>query len=110
DSCGLGRGLSERAVSDTGRVHTPTLSDYMIPSFEDVPTKLTVELLEPVGVTEVHGIGETALPPARPAIANAVARAIGARIYDLPLTPAKVLEALDRRDSGAEPRPGVTTR
>jgi CO/xanthine dehydrogenase Mo-binding subunit len=50
-------------------------------------------------VTEVHGIGETALPPARPAIANAVARAIGVRIFELPLTPAKVLEALDRAEA-----------
>ena len=46
-----------------GRLANPNLSDYMIPSFEDVPQKLTVHLLVPEGATEVHGIGETALPP-----------------------------------------------
>ena len=96
---GLGQALFEEAVFDGGQLTNANLSDYMIPSFEDVPTRLTVELLEPVGVTEVHGIGETALPPARPAIANAVTRAIGVRIFELPLTPAKVLEALDRAEA-----------
>jgi len=53
--------------------------------------------LEPPGVTEVHGIGETALPPIRPAIANAICRALGARIFDLPITPEKVLRALQKK-------------
>ena len=48
----------------------------MIPSFEDVPAELTVHMLEPHGVTDVHGVGETAIPPARPAIGNAISRAV----------------------------------
>lgn len=101
---GLGQALFEELVLDTdGRITNPNLSDYMIPSFEDVPTRLTVHLLEPEGVTEVHGIGETALPPVRPAIGNAVCRAIGARIFDLPLTPERVLRALhDKKANGGE--------
>lgn len=100
---GLGQTLFEELVLDTdGRVMNPNLSDYMIPSFEDVPAQLTVHLLEPEGVTEVHGIGETALPPVRPAIGNAVSRALGIRIFDLPITPEKVLRALAEQK---EPRP-----
>jgi CO/xanthine dehydrogenase Mo-binding subunit len=98
---GLGQSLFEEVVLDTdGRIANPNLSDYMVPSFEDVPRELTVHIFEPAGVTEVHGIGETALPPIRPAIGNAVSRAIGARIFDLPITPEKVLRALDHASAG----------
>lgn len=99
---GLGQALFEEVVFDTdGRITNPNLSDYLIPSFEDIPTKVTVHLLEPEGVTEVHGIGETALPPVRPAIGNAVCRAIGARIFDLPLTPERILRALHDKNGNA---------
>src|SRR5215467_242213 len=92
----LGQVLFEELSTDTnGGITNSNLSDYMLPSFEDVPPQLTVHLLEPHGVTDVHGIGETSLPPVRPAIANAICRAIGARILDLPITPEKVLRALE---------------
>jgi len=95
---GLGQSLFEELVFDTdGRITNPNLSDYMIPSFNDVPQELTVHLLEPEGVTEVHGIGETALPPIRPAIGNAICRALGVRIFELPITPEKVLRALQKK-------------
>jgi len=100
---GLGQALFEEVVFDTdGRITNPNLADYMIPAFEDMPAELTVHLLEPEGVTEVHGIGETALPPVRPAIGNAVCRAIGARIFELPITPDRILRALyeKKRDGG----------
>ncbi|HZU07560.1 MAG TPA: xanthine dehydrogenase family protein molybdopterin-binding subunit [Chloroflexota bacterium] len=95
---GLGQALFEEVLFDTdGRLVTPNLSDYMIPSFRDVPRQVTVHLLVPEGATEVHGIGETALPPVRPAIGNAISRAIGVRLFDLPLTPEKILRALKER-------------
>ena len=97
----LGQALFEDVLLDTdGRVMNPNLSDYMIPSFEDVPRRLTVHLLQPPGVEEVHGLGETALPPTRAAIGNAVARAIGARITRLPLSPEKILAVLASQPSG----------
>jgi xanthine dehydrogenase molybdenum-binding subunit len=42
------------------------------------------------------GIGEPSLTPAAPAVASAVADAIGVRIHELPLTPERVLAAIDR--------------
>jgi CO/xanthine dehydrogenase Mo-binding subunit len=99
---GLGQALFETLVFDNdGHIINTNLSDYMIPSFKDVPADLTVHLLEPKGITEVHGIGETALPPVRPAIANAICRAIGTRIFDLPITPEKVLRAIDSKKKGS---------
>jgi CO/xanthine dehydrogenase Mo-binding subunit len=97
---GLGQVLFEELAVDTnGSITNPNLSDYMIPSFEDVPAQLTVHLLEPHGVTDVHGIGETAIPPARPAIGNAISRAVGTHFLDLPITPEKVLRALEQQKS-----------
>ena len=97
---GLGQVLFEELAMDTnGSITNPNLSDYMIPSFEDVPRQLTVHLLEPHGVTDVHGIGETAIPPARPAIGNAISRAVGTHFLDLPITPEKVLRALEQQKS-----------
>jgi CO/xanthine dehydrogenase Mo-binding subunit len=94
----LGQALFEEQLADTnGGVTNPNLSDYMLPSFGDMPPKLTVHLLEPHGVTDVHGIGETTLPPVRPAIGNAICRAIGARIFDLPMSPEKILRVLEEQ-------------
>jgi CO/xanthine dehydrogenase Mo-binding subunit len=69
----------------------------MIPSFQDVPAQLTVHMLEPHGITDVHGVGETAIPPARPAIGNAISRAVGCHFLDLPITPEKILRALEKQ-------------
>jgi CO/xanthine dehydrogenase Mo-binding subunit len=98
---GLGQALFEQLAQDTnGAITNPNLSDYMIPSFHDVPAELTVHMLEPYGVTEVHGVGETAVPPARPAIGNAISRAVGTHFLELPITPEKILRALDKQRSG----------
>jgi CO/xanthine dehydrogenase Mo-binding subunit len=92
---GLGQALFEEMLWDeAGQLLNPNLSDYMIPSFLDVPPRIGVTLLEEPETTHVHGIGETALPAVAPAIANAVSRAVGARVRDLPLTPERVLALL----------------
>lgn len=92
---GLGQALFEELAYDTdGRPLNLNLSDYMIPSFLDLPRNMTVFVLETPGAEDVHGIGETAVPPIRPAIGNAISRAVGQRMRDLPITPERVLRAL----------------
>ena len=98
---GLGPALFEELVYDSGQVVNPNLSDYMIPSILDIPERLTSSAVESDDENaDVHGVGEMTVPPLAPAIANAVFRATGARIRDLPMTPERVLRAID--DSRAE--------
>ncbi|MEO6349485.1 MAG: molybdopterin cofactor-binding domain-containing protein, partial [Candidatus Limnocylindrales bacterium] len=92
---GIGQALFEEILWDEhGNLTNPNLSDYMVPSIHDLPAVFGETILE-TETTEVHGIGETGLPAVMPAVGNAVARAIGARITTLPLTPEKVLRALN---------------
>jgi CO/xanthine dehydrogenase Mo-binding subunit len=93
---GLGSALFEQIVFDQGRVSNANLSDYMIPSFLDIPPEMKHAILEQPGA-DVHGLGETALPVIPAAVGNAIAAALGQRIYDLPLTPEKVLRALETK-------------
>jgi CO/xanthine dehydrogenase Mo-binding subunit len=78
----------------------------MIASFEDMPDEITLDVLEHLEAHDVHGIGETSLPPVMPAVGNAIYRATGVRITDLPITPEKIKRALDERSrsngSGAQ--------
>ena len=88
---GLGSALFEEVVTADGALVNANLSDYPVPSFADLPAELTQELIECEGA-EIHGLGETALPPVPAAIGNAVA-SLGIPVRDLPLTPERVLEA-----------------
>jgi CO/xanthine dehydrogenase Mo-binding subunit len=87
---------------DNGQLQNGNLGDYMITSFEDMPRELNVSVLEHLPANEIHGIGESGLPPVMAAIGNAVYRATGVRIVDLPITPEKLLRelrAIDARSS-----------
>jgi len=97
---GVGQALFEEMVYDGGRLTNPNLSDYMIPSFKDMPERLSVAAIEHPEAGEVHGIGETSVPPVMPCVANAVYNAVGVRITDLPITPEKVLRALRQKQTG----------
>jgi CO/xanthine dehydrogenase Mo-binding subunit len=94
---GLGSALFEEIVFDEGQVINPNLSDYLIPSTMDLPGVMTQTLLEVPGAPS-HGLGETALPTIPAAVGNAVSRAIGVRIRELPLKPEIVLRALKGLD------------
>ncbi len=56
-----------------------------------------MESIDPFGPFGAKGVGETPIVPVAGAIANAVTRATGARVTSLPITPEKVLRALDSR-------------
>ena len=94
---GLGQALfEEMSYGDHGQLLNANLSDYNIPSFDDIPAQIYSSALEDAASEELHGIGETLLPPVMAAIGNAVYNAVGARIQDLPLTPEKVLREMNR--------------
>ncbi len=94
---GLGGALYEGVSFADGQVVNANLSDYEIPSIADVP-ELTHELVEQAGA-EVHGLGETAVPPVPAAIGNALG-SLGIRVHELPITAEAVLDAVERRDAG----------
>ena len=89
---GIGLALMEEYIP--GR--TENLHDYLIPTVGDVPPIdcIIVEDPEPLGPFGAKGIGEPALIPTAPAIANALYHATGVRVRDLPLLPHRVREAL----------------
>jgi xanthine dehydrogenase YagR molybdenum-binding subunit len=96
---GLGFGMFEERVLD-GKTATPlnaNTHDYKIPVMGDVPS-IEVELLDVPDPTANHtgarGLAEPPIIPTAPAIANAIANAIGVDITELPLTPWRVLAAL----------------
>ena len=99
---GLGTALLEGVSFADGQVTNANLSDYQIPSIADLPEAFTHELVEHPGA-EVHGLGETAVPPVPAAIGNALG-SLGLHVTELPITAEAVLGAVDRRD-GESSRP-----
>lgn len=95
---GLGYGLMEDLIVKNGVIRTPSLSEYLIPTAKDFPTTTVIALESGTGVGPfgAKGIGEPSLTPAAPALASAVADALGVQIHELPLTPERVLAAIDR--------------
>ena len=92
----IGYALTEGLEVVEGRVNCVSLGEYKMPTTEDIPELRTV-LLEPGGGPGPYGakgIGENPLGPVAPAIANAVADAVGARVKSLPITSEKVYRAL----------------
>jgi carbon-monoxide dehydrogenase large subunit len=95
---GIGFALVEEMRYEGGVLANGTLVDYKIPNILDVPPieYRFIEKADPHGPYGAKGAGESVLVPTAPAIANAVYDAVGARIKDLPLTPDKVLRALQK--------------
>ena len=96
---GIGYGLLEEMQFDAqGRLLNPNFDDYKILTAADMPELVTilVETHEPTGPYGAKSVAEVPINCPAPAIANAVADAIGVRLTDLPITPEKVLRALGR--------------
>jgi CO/xanthine dehydrogenase Mo-binding subunit len=92
---GLGTALFEAIEFPDGQVANANLSDYNVPAPGDVPARFTHEIIERDGA-EVHGLGETVLPPVPAAIGNALA-SLGLDVRELPFTAERVLDAVDAR-------------
>jgi CO/xanthine dehydrogenase Mo-binding subunit len=93
---GLGTTLFEAIDFGDGQVANANLSDYNVPAPADVPARFTHEIIEREGA-DVHGLGETVLPPVPAAIGNAL-HSLGLRVHELPITPERVLAAVDARE------------
>ena len=96
---GIGMALMEEQVIKEGITLNPDLTGYLIPTSMDTPHFATrlVENEDSGGPFGAKGIGEPATIATTPAIANAIYDAIGVRIFDLPITPEKILKALKEK-------------
>lgn len=93
---GLGFALMEEFVPG----ETTSFVNYLIPTSKDIPevVPILVEDMEPTGPFGAKGVGEPALIPTAPAILNAIADAIGERIYHLPANLERVREAAEKSE------------
>lgn len=97
---GIGWALNEEYVyTKDGAVANPTFLDYRMPTSLDLPMidTVLVEVPNPGHPYGVRGVGEVPIVPPLAAVANAVSRAIGVRLTELPMSPGKVLEALKQK-------------
>ena len=95
---GIGQALFEEIAYDNGQLINPNLVDYVLPSLGDMPAvidPIAVEVPDKNGPFGAKGIGESALIPVAPAIANAIYDACGVRIKDLPIKAEKIYLALE---------------
>ncbi|MBT4890669.1 MAG: xanthine dehydrogenase family protein [Rhodospirillales bacterium] len=96
---GQGFALSEELILEKGVLKNGSFSEYLIPTSEDVPEIecIVLESRSGLGPFGSKGIGEPVFSPVAASIVNAVADAIGTRIFHLPLTPEKVLAAINEK-------------
>jgi CO/xanthine dehydrogenase Mo-binding subunit len=95
---GIGWALNEEYVyGDDGRLQNAGFLDYRVPVCSDVPMieAKIVEVPNPRHPYGVRGVGESPIIPPMAAISNAVSRATNIRFTELPMSPPKVLKALD---------------
>jgi CO/xanthine dehydrogenase Mo-binding subunit len=94
---GIGHTFFEQLIYDNGQLINPNLVDYRIPTFDDVPEEFHTVLVENgdgPGPFGVRGMAEGGILSVAPSVCNAIDRATGVRIRDLPLTPERVWRAL----------------
>jgi CO/xanthine dehydrogenase Mo-binding subunit len=100
---GIGAALTEELRFEDGLPRPTDLRNYRIPSILDVPQALGSAALAADGPADVvHGLGENIMPAVAPAIANALTSAVGARVRTLPLTPERVLRAIEAERTEAD--------
>jgi len=93
----VGMALWEEVLYDGElQVRNASLSDYRLPTAADVPLieTILVELPGGDGPFGAKGVGEPPVIPPVAAVTNAVAAAIGARVFELPITPERVWQAM----------------
>ena len=95
---GIGWALNEEYVYDArGAMENPGFLDYRVPVASDLPMidTVIVEVPNPMHPYGVRGVGETPIVPPLAAVANAVERAAGVEIRELPISPPKLLALIE---------------
>lgn len=95
---GIGWALNEEYIyNDKGQLENPGFLDYRVPVCSDLPMidTVIVEVENPNHPFGVRGVGEVPIIPPLAAVANAIKAATGKRLTDLPMSPPKVLAAID---------------
>jgi CO/xanthine dehydrogenase Mo-binding subunit len=95
---GIGTAMMEDLVIEDGKVATPSLGEYKLPTAMDVPALEIIHIPTTIGPGPFGAkmAGEATNSQVAPAIANAIAAAVGARITETPLSAEKVRRALQR--------------
>jgi len=90
--------LEELHIGKKHKVLNPNLADYLVPTSADIPPVEVIVVENPSQLTPLgtRTAGEPGINGPAPAIANAVFDALGIRITSLPITPEKILEALEK--------------
>jgi carbon-monoxide dehydrogenase large subunit len=98
---GLGYAMHEGIQFDNGKVTNPSFMDYKIPCAQEIPEVETilVEVPLPEGPFGAKGIGELSVVGVAPAIGNAIYDALKVRIKELPLSPSRVLAAIEEKET-----------
>ena len=102
---GMSETLFENEVFDSkGRMINADLHNYLIATSADIPNieSTIVDSYEPAGPFGAKEVGEGATLPILGAVANAIADAIGVRVFELPITPEKILNALKNKKNEKE--------
>ena len=106
---GYGQALFERMIyNEQGALLNIDPLIYRVPLAEDLPGEfvtITQQQGHGPGPFGAKGAGEGTILPIASAIANAIEDAVGVRITELPITPERVLEALERKEAGETKRP-----
>lgn len=107
---GLGEVLMEEQVFRRGLHKAPSMLDYKSSTFLEMPEieSILIETHDPEGPYGAKEVGQGPLLPVMPAVANAVYDAVGVRIDETPITPAKILKALQLKAKGEVARIGPT--
>jgi CO/xanthine dehydrogenase Mo-binding subunit len=95
----LGYAVMENFVEQDGRVLTPSLSTYLVPTIVDIPPEIdtiVMEIPDPRGPWGARGLGEVMNMCLAPAVAAAVHDATGVWFDEFPLTPERVLKGLGK--------------
>ena len=98
---GIGWALNEEYIyGDDGRLQNPGFLDYRIPVCSDLPFIDTqiLEIPNPHHPYGVRGVGETSIVPPLAAIGNALSNAVGVRMNHVPMSPPRILKALEQLD------------